>query len=359
MGDEEHFKILCKGSKSWDNWRRCQQNVLFEPDLSNADLSNRRLSMYDLSRVNFIGTNFSESNVRLTSFAGADCRRAVFSRAKLANSFFALSNVAQANFEGAEMPWVAIDHPWWSRFGYPFFDFAQADGIEDARINVADLDNYLSYVLYGLTHWEWLQWEYGEQVTNLVVKIKILQRLIHGCKPLAEDLAALKCTDDILVSCIRRHPEIIFEIKPRLFELLIGEILNAMGWRVCVTQETRDGGFDAFAETTEGHRILVECKRYASHRPVGLREVREVFGARELADLKNVSIMVVTSSRFSSDATVVAASRADVELIDLSAVMDWICLYDPSLTVGRVFTRRDPKHLSIRREMMVAALAGD
>ena len=132
-----------------------------------------------------------------------------------------------------------------------------------------------------------------------------------------------------------------------------------MGWRVCVTQETRDGGFDAFAETTEGNRILVECKRYARHRPVGLREVREVFGARELADLKDVSIMVVTSSRFSSDATVVAASREDVELIDLSAVMDWVCAYDPSLTVGRVYTRRDPKHLSIRREMMVAALASD
>ncbi len=357
MCDEEHLKIFCKGSRSWDNWRRCRDDILFEPDLSNADLSNRRLFARDLSRINFIGTNFSHSKLRLTSFAGSDCRHALFRGAKLANAVFALSNVAHATFDGAEMPWVAIDHPFWSRFGYAFFDFAQADGIEDAKISAVDLDEYLSLCLYRLTHSEMLQWEYGEHVTNLVVKIKILRRLIQGCKPHTKDLVALNITDDVLVSCIRRYPETIFEIKPRLFELLIGTILNAMGWRVCVTQATRDGGFDAFAETTEGHRILVECKRYARHRPVGLREVREVFGARELADLKDVSIMVVTSSRFSADATVVAASREDVELIDLSAVMDWVSEYDPSLTVGRVLTRRDPHHLSIRREMLVAALA--
>lgn len=102
---------------------------------------------------------------------------------------------------------------------------------------------------------------------------------------------------------ISRKPHEIYQLNPRQFEMLVAELFEERGYKVELTQQTRDGGKDLIILD---HReignlmIYAECKQYAPDRPVGVSVVSDLVG-RMTADRATAGI-IVTSSYFSPDA---------------------------------------------------------
>jgi uncharacterized protein YjbI with pentapeptide repeats len=76
MPNEEHLTILNKGVSDWNEWRKNNQSV--QPDLSGLDIESGRFCS-----ANFIKTNFRDSVLRCSDFAGAKLRWANFHGANL------------------------------------------------------------------------------------------------------------------------------------------------------------------------------------------------------------------------------------------------------------------------------------
>ena len=108
---------------------------------------------------------------------------------------------------------------------------------------------------------------------------------------------------DRIIAEIARTPDELYRMDPRQFEELVAELLVRDGLEVQLTPKSRDGGRDilAFQNTATGrHLHLVECKRYARDRPIGVALVRSLYGVVEQE--RATAGLLVTTSRFTQDA---------------------------------------------------------
>ena len=98
------------------------------------------------------------------------------------------------------------------------------------------------------------------------------------------------------------NPEFLLYLTPRQFEEFVAELLQELGFAVELTARTRDGGFDiaAISNSVIGVRHLIECKRFAPTRAVGVSVVRELHGT-VLHEGASKGV-IVTTGRFSRDA---------------------------------------------------------
>src|SRR5215213_9454961 len=97
------------------------------------------------------------------------------------------------------------------------------------------------------------------------------RRVIHLVQTINEEVLSRLAAD----------PRLVHELSPRNFEALIAELLVRQGYYVQVTPTTRDGGKDiyAVAKSSVGSFLyVVECKKYAPGRPVGVALVRNLYG---------------------------------------------------------------------------------
>ena len=91
------------------------------------------------------------------------------------------------------------------------------------------------------------------------------------------------------------------DMTPDEFEESICTLFEGLGYRLSVTQRTRDGGIDLDGQGVGvgGGRVIVQCKRYSGTVPV--TAVREFFGV--VSDDDNITeSFLVTTGRFSKDA---------------------------------------------------------
>lgn len=141
----------------------------------------------------------------------------------------------------------------------------------------------------------------------------------------------IQLTTNELIKFISKHPQKIYQIKPRQFEELIAEILASFGWEIQLTTATRDGGIDiiGISKDISGLRSswLIECKKYAPNKPVGVGVVRSIYGIQ--TDLKFSNILIATTSFFTSVAWKYKSNRWDLELRDYKGVLEWINEYQP------------------------------
>ena len=128
------------------------------------------------------------------------------------------------------------------------------------------------------------------------------------------------------IQVLSSNPTLLHQLPPRKFEELIAELLSDQGLEVTLTPPTKDGGFDilAYDKSVLGkHLFLVECKRYAPNRPVGVEFVRALFGVVEKK--KATGGMIVTSSRFTADAIQESNDlRYRMSLRDYNAIREWL-----------------------------------
>lgn len=138
---------------------------------------------------------------------------------------------------------------------------------------------------------------------------------------------------DELIKYLKTHPKELYQLKPRQFEELIAEILASYGWKVQLTAPTKDGGYDIYAiSPTQATGVqtswIIECKKYAPERKIGVEFIRGLFGVK--LDLKVANAMLATTSHFTRGAQAYKASRYDLQLRDYEDILEWIDEYRPN-----------------------------
>lgn len=121
----------------------------------------------------------------------------------------------------------------------------------------------------------------------------------------------------------------LFEINPRKFEEIVAELLFKRGFKVDLTKQTKDGGFDILALSHHNDmplKYLVECKRFKKDSPVGIEIVRSFCDVvREEKANKGI---IFTTSYFSQDAkNRQKANPYFLELKDHDDVIRWVSDY--------------------------------
>lgn len=129
-----------------------------------------------------------------------------------------------------------------------------------------------------------------------------------------------------LIKYLTKHPEFLYELNPRKFEELIAEIFKDMGFSVDMTPPTRDGGRDIHAIRSDAlgsSLYLIECKRYASSRKVGVEPVRSLYGV--VQSERATTGIIVTTSSFTQDAIDFATPlQYQMSLRDFDELKKWL-----------------------------------
>lgn len=166
--------------------------------------------------------------------------------------------------------------------------------------------------------------------------VELVLRDVLGLAPLppfdpsatAKSSLLVESVSDDLLMRLRDQPSLIHEIPGRKFEELVAELLRLQGYRVTLTQRSRDGGKDMFAHKDDGvvkSLFLVECKRYAPQKLVGVKLVREFWGVIE-ADRATGGVLVTTSG-FTLDAQRFQGTvEHRLTLRDYTAIQQWLQL---------------------------------
>lgn len=109
-------------------------------------------------------------------------------------------------------------------------------------------------------------------------------------------------SDELLLK-LQEDPSLLYKVPPRKFEEIVAELLHRQGYEVNLTPISRDGGKDIYVaakDTLGSFLYLVECKRYAPDRPVGIGIVQRLYGVVE--GERATAGIVATTSHFTKDA---------------------------------------------------------
>ena len=132
-----------------------------------------------------------------------------------------------------------------------------------------------------------------------------------------------------LIAALKQQPDLLFDLSPRQFELLIAALLFDRGFTVHVRQATHDGGIDMLAYLDTGVSTLlfvVQVKRYRKDRPVGVETVRELYAV--VTDRGASQGMIVTTSSFTRHARAFAQRHEhQLSLQGRDALVRWIYAY--------------------------------
>lgn len=148
---------------------------------------------------------------------------------------------------------------------------------------------------------------------------------------LTENKPIIVITNEVnekLINYFSKHPDELKRIDRRLFEEFVAEIFWGFGYKVELTQKTRDGGRDIIAikNTEIGLKYLIECKRPDPGNKIGIKPVRELFGVKQ--DEKASKAILATTSYFSKDAIqFFERNKWELESKDFNGLMDWIEIY--------------------------------
>lgn len=113
-----------------------------------------------------------------------------------------------------------------------------------------------------------------------------------------------------------------YSLTPKEFEQAIAELLRRDGHsRIKVSGGARDLGADVIAYTAVGSKIVVQCKRYHSTRPVGSPEIQKFAGTCRVVHQADLPIFVTTSTF--TQAAKLFAKKAGIKLIDEEVLSQW------------------------------------
>jgi restriction system protein len=118
---------------------------------------------------------------------------------------------------------------------------------------------------------------------------------------------------------------ILHNVDPLKFEVLVKDLMSAMGYEATLTKASHDGGIDVEAVNPApivGGKVIVQCKRYGG--TVGASVVRDLFGVT-MSERATKGILITTSD-FSPDAYNFAKDKP-VELINGSKLAELLRQY--------------------------------
>lgn len=136
----------------------------------------------------------------------------------------------------------------------------------------------------------------------------------------------VRIVNNSILNLIEHDPRKIYELSPRNFEELVGELLEKEGFSITITKQTRDGGKDLFiAQNSALGNFLfyVECKKYSMSNPVGVNVVRELYGT--ITADRATAGLIVTSSYFTKDAIDFTQKiQHQMNLKDYFEICEWV-----------------------------------
>jgi Restriction endonuclease len=101
-----------------------------------------------------------------------------------------------------------------------------------------------------------------------------------------------------LGSHLRRRISDIYSLAPNRFVELVGDVYQSLGYSVRYQPQTWDDGYDlVLLEKNSEEHILVQCKRWAATRTVGIAVARELLGVLLLEGAREG--WIATTSHFS------------------------------------------------------------
>ena len=331
---------------------------LCEADLRNSDLRNADLCKADLRGANLCGAkmvdadlahaNLSDANLEGVNLAGANLWKARLEKAILIG----------ANLEGAGLTDVALLQANLTRAhfttegsigegGSSFLDLATCRDLNTATFESPGfLPDYLERA-FAYAHREETKeaMSWPDYVKSTLEKIRNLRALQSPDEPSPSLVQAIDTVTAELINYLKRHPKKLYEIPPDVFEEIVAEVLASFGWQVDITPKSKDGGYDIFALSPTGDRDttsswIIECKRYAPHRKVGVDIVRALYGSNLLSRRDGAAgmKMLATTSRFTAGAQAFKASRYDLALKDYESILDWLNTYRPNPN-GRLYLK--------------------
>lgn len=106
----------------------------------------------------------------------------------------------------------------------------------------------------------------------------------------------ISVSDDLLKE-LHKNPKIIYDLSPRGFEVLVADLLGRLNYEVTLTPASKDGGKDIYAAKKDHlgtFLYIVECKKYAPDRPVGVGIIRQLSGVVN-AEQATAGILATTS----------------------------------------------------------------
>jgi ActR/RegA family two-component response regulator len=182
-----------------------------------------------------------------------------------------------------------------------------------------------------------------QRITKLSASISTAVRELYSDQEPPQILVdVLRSINVELIQYLKKHPADLYLIQPYVFEELVAELLASYGWKVDLTKQTRDGGYDIFAIRKDISGVesswLIECKRYRSERKVGVDVARALYGVK--TDLRVGMSMLATTSFFSRDVYDYKSSRYDLVLRDFEGIVEWINEYRPH-PAGQLYVKEN------------------
>lgn len=261
------------------------------------------------------------------TFISTDLSGASLVEANLKHAELGMTKVSDANFCKAILT-QEKDDP------IGFLGLCFSEGLEAATFSDADfLQDYLAKA-FEYAHQPYIRKKLGlsDFLDDAISHIAAMRTLYVDQQQPKQLIEVVSVITSELILYLKKHPEAMYQIKPRQFEELIAEILASYGWQVDLTPATRDGGYDIYAiSPIKGHETtswIIECKKNAPENKVGLDIVRALYGLR--MDLQIANAMLATTSDFSRDARIYKASRYDLKLKDYQDILEWINQYRPN-----------------------------
>jgi methionyl aminopeptidase len=145
-------------------------------------------------------------------------------------------------------------------------------------------------------------------------------------------VSAVRSISEELMRYLARNPRALFELDGHVFERLVGEILASFGFSLEFNVRTICGEIDIIGFTRDvlGNKLgyVVECKRYAERRHVGVSEVTRLFGIREAlrTSLGVDHGLLVTTSDFTPNARDMAQAWS-MDLRNYESLRNWLTNY--------------------------------
>lgn len=143
-----------------------------------------------------------------------------------------------------------------------------ASGYVNERVETDAIENFFA--------------QFGQQPEDAELIVAAQELLAPGAsKVLRVDLEDI---NDELIAYLAKHPEKMRELHPRKFEELVAALFKSKGYEVTLTPRTHDGGLDVYAvrrDTIGTVMIIIECKRYAPKKKVGVEFIRSLYGVVE------------------------------------------------------------------------------
>jgi len=171
-----------------------------------------------------------------------------------------------------------------------------------------------------------------EKISEVIENLENIYPIFLYKSQKENDFSARRLLIDVskqLYHEIARNPKQLYKLSPRDFEEFIADIFLSFGYTVELTAKTRDGGRDIVAIGNKNNiktKFLIECKRFAPNRPVGIAHVRELYAVKQFEHASKA--ILATTSYFSKPARELERQYLyELELKDYNAITEWAKYY--------------------------------